>query len=76
MGRAKSPPPRRWWERPKAVAAGFQPADYWSESNMKPVDDSGDLPSRKRYGKARENGLRGSEFHSLTVRVAVLVHRF
>jgi len=32
---------------------------------MKSVDDSGD-----------ENGLRGSEFHSLTVLVAVLVHRF
>ena len=46
------------------------------EENMKSVDDSGDLPSRKRYGKACENGLRGSEFHSLTVLVAVLVHRF
>ena len=40
------------------------------ESNMKSVNENGDLPSRKRYGKARENGLRGSEFHSLTVLVA------
>jgi hypothetical protein len=31
------------------------------------MNDSGDLPSPKGYGKACENGLRGSEFHSLTV---------
>jgi len=34
------------------------------ESNLKSVDESGD-----------ESGLRGSEFHSFTVLVAVLVNR-